>query len=107
MRYQLLILILQSREAHTLSYEVFVIPGAVISQRSDSRKLSHCIQDAGRKTPEKIISAEFIQDSSLKSLFNTLFMMFNSRYRGGIVHRISPPSSQRRIVRMYYILKER
>jgi hypothetical protein len=34
-------------------------------------------------------------------------MMFNSRYRGRIVHRIAPPSSQRRIGRMYYILKER
>jgi hypothetical protein len=49
----------------------------------------------------------FAEDSTMKSLFNTLFMMFNSRYRGATVHRVTPPTSQRRIGRMYYILKER
>jgi hypothetical protein len=49
----------------------------------------------------------FAEDSTMKSLFNTLFMMFNSRYRGATVHKVMPPTSQRRIGRMYYILKER
>lgn len=37
------------------------------------------MQDAGKKTSENAISVEDLQ---LKSLFNTLFMMFNSRYLG-------------------------
>jgi hypothetical protein len=65
------------------------------------------MQDAGWKTPEKAISVEFLQDSETKSLFNTLFMMFNSRYRGETVHKVMPPTTQRRIGRMYYILKAR
>jgi hypothetical protein len=50
------------------------------------------MQHAGWKTSEKAISVELLQDLqdfALKSLFNTLFMMFNSRYQGFTVHRIS------------------
>jgi hypothetical protein len=45
------------------------------------------MQHAGWKTPEKAISVELLQDFASKSLFNTLFMMFNSRYQGFTVHR--------------------
>jgi hypothetical protein len=38
-------------------------------------------------------------------LFNTLFMMFNSRYQGFTVHRVPPTTTRQRIGRMYYILK--
>jgi hypothetical protein len=38
-------------------------------------------------------------------LFNTLFMMFNSRYQGFTVHRVLPKTTRQRIGRMYYILK--
>jgi len=47
------------------------------------------MQHAGWKTPEKAISVELLQDSAQKSLFNTLFMMFNSRYQGNTFHRYS------------------
>ena len=47
------------------------------------------MQHAGWKTSEKAISVELLQDFALKSLFNTLFMMFNSRYQGFTIHRIS------------------
>jgi hypothetical protein len=40
------------------------------------------MKHAGWKTSEKAISVELLQDFTLKSLFNTLFMMFNSRYQG-------------------------
>ena len=49
------------------------------------------MQHAGWKTSEKAISVELLQelqDFTLKSLFNTLFMMFNSRYQGFTVHRV-------------------
>jgi hypothetical protein len=46
------------------------------------------MQHAGWKTSEKAISVELLQDFALKSLFNTLFMMFNSRYQGLTVHRV-------------------
>jgi hypothetical protein len=68
-------------------YGVFGIAGAVVFRPPDSPVKSLCIQDAGRKTSEKIISAEFREDSSSKPLFNTLFMMFNSRYRGVLFPR--------------------
>jgi len=48
------------------------------------------MQHAGWKTPEKAISVELLQDSGEKSLFNTLFMMFNSRYRGNTFHTVLP-----------------
>ena len=41
----------------------------------------------------------------MKSLFNTLFMMFNSRYQDASDHMTSSPFSQRGIGRMFYILK--
>jgi hypothetical protein len=63
------------------------------------------MQHAGWKTPEKAISVELLQDSEKKSLFNTLFMMFNSRYQGNTFHTVLPPTTQLRIGRMYYILK--
>jgi hypothetical protein len=47
------------------------------------------MQHAGWKTSEKAISVELLQDFALKSLFNTLFMMFISRYQGFTVHRVS------------------
>jgi hypothetical protein len=47
-----------------------------------------CMQHAGWKTSEKAISVELLQDFTSKSLFNTLFMMFNSRYQGKTVHRV-------------------
>jgi len=40
------------------------------------------MQDDGKKTSENEISVEFLEDFKKKSLFNTLFMMFNSRYQG-------------------------
>src|SRR5512147_432318 len=40
------------------------------------------MQHAGWKTSEKAISVKVLQDFAPKSLFSTLFMMFNSRYRG-------------------------
>ena len=46
------------------------------------------MQHAGWKTSEKAISVELLQDFAMKSLFNTLFMMFNSRYQGVTVHRV-------------------
>ncbi len=46
-----------------------------------------CMQHAGWKTSEKAISVELLQDFVLKSLFNTLFMMFNSRYQGTTFQR--------------------
>jgi hypothetical protein len=61
------------------------------------------MQHAGWKTSEKAISVELLQDFALKSLFNTLFMMFNSRYQGNTFHRV-PPTTRQRIGRMYYIL---
>jgi hypothetical protein len=51
-----------------------------------------CMQHAGWKTSEKAISVELLQDFTLKSLFNTLFMMFNSRYQGFTVHRVLAPN---------------
>ena len=48
------------------------------------------MQHAGWKTPEKAISVELLQDFAMKSLFNTLFMMFNSRYQGFTVHKVLP-----------------
>ena len=63
------------------------------------------MQHAGWKTSEKAISVELLQDFALKSLFNTLFMMFNSRYQGLTVHRVQPTTTRQRIGRMYYILK--
>jgi hypothetical protein len=65
---------------------------------------SFCMQHAGWKTPEKAISVELLQDFSSKSLFNTLFMMFNSRYQGVTVHKVLPQTTRQRIGRMYYIL---
>jgi hypothetical protein len=63
------------------------------------------MQHAGWKTPEKAISVELLQDFALKSLFNTLFMMFNSRYQGNTFHNVPPTTTRQRIGRMYYILK--
>jgi hypothetical protein len=66
------------------------------------------MQHAGWKTSEKAISAELLQelqDFAGKSLFNTLFMMFNSRYQGNTFHRDLPAITRQRIGRMYYILK--
>jgi len=51
------------------------------------------MQHAGWKTSEKAISVELLhglQDFALKSLFNTLFMMFNSRYKGFTIYRVCP-----------------
>ena len=61
------------------------------------------MQDAGKKTSENAISVE---DFDTKSLFNTLFMMFNSRYMVQPWKMVSPTFSLRRFGRMYYILKE-
>jgi len=52
---------------------------------------SRCMRDAGRKTPEKARSAGLQKGSEAKPLVNTLFMMFNSRYRGTTVDRIIAP----------------
>lgn len=49
------------------------------------------MRDAGRKTPEKAQGKELQKDSGTKPLVNTLFMMFNSRYRGTTVNRIIAP----------------
>jgi len=38
------------------------------------------MQDAGRKTSEKNDCVECLQDFNEKPLFDTRFMMFNSRY---------------------------
>jgi hypothetical protein len=65
------------------------------------------MQHAGWKTSEKAISVELLhelQDFAVKSLFNTLFMMFNSRYKGFTVNRVLPTTTRQRIGRMYYIL---
>jgi hypothetical protein len=62
------------------------------------------MQHAGWKTPEKAISVELLQDFTAKSLFNTLFMMFNSRYRGKNLQQGLTPTTRQRIGRMYYIL---
>jgi hypothetical protein len=52
------------------------------------------MQNAGRKTPEKAKDAKILEGSKVKPLVSTLFMMFNSRYRGKTVNRINcPPSS--------------
>jgi hypothetical protein len=50
------------------------------------------MQHAGWKTPEKAISVELLQDFTAKSLFNTLFMMFNSRYQGKNLPQDSGPN---------------
>jgi hypothetical protein len=63
------------------------------------------MQHAGWKTPEKAISVELLQDFGVKSLFSTLFMMFNSRYPGFTVHKALPATTRQRIDRMYYMLK--
>jgi len=62
------------------------------------------MQHAGWKTSEKAISVELLQDFTGKSLFNTLFMMFNSRYQGKNLPQGLAPTTRQRIGRMYYIL---
>jgi hypothetical protein len=62
------------------------------------------MQHAGWKTSEKAISEELLQDFTAKSLFNTLFMMFNSRYQGKNLPQGLAPTTRQRIGRMYYIL---
>jgi len=64
------------------------------------------MQDAGRKTSEKDRIVEYSEDFILKSLFDTRFMMFNSRYKVQPWEMVSPTFSLRRFGRMYYILKE-
>jgi hypothetical protein len=63
------------------------------------------MQHAGWKTSEKAISVELLQDFEEKSLFDTLFMMFNSRYQGNTFLKVLPTTTRQRIGRMYYILK--
>jgi len=62
------------------------------------------MQHAGWKTSEKAISGELLQDFTPKSLFNTLFMMFNSRYQACPLRGLAATTRQR-IGRMYYILE--
>jgi len=79
-------------EAHICLCEISGITGTLYGL-PDPKEYVLCIQDAGRKTSEKILSAEFREDSASKSLFDTLFMMFNSRYRGNTIPAECRPHS--------------
>ncbi len=74
---------------------------------SASLKQTLCTQDAGRKTPEKAQGCEFTEDFMAKSLVNTLFMMFNSRYQDMVRNSRTfvPIHPSEGLLRMYYILK--
>jgi len=64
------------------------------------------MQDAGRKTSEKDRCVDFMQDFGWKPLFDTRFMMFNTRYMDDTRSQgIARHSPFRRSGRMYYILK--
>jgi hypothetical protein len=63
------------------------------------------MQHAGWKTSEKAISGELLQDFASKSLFNTLFMMFNSRYQACKPPGPAAVTTRQRFGRMYYILE--
>lgn len=62
------------------------------------------MQHAGWKTSEKAISGELLQDFLAKSLFNTLFMMFNSRYQACPLSGLAAETTRQRFGRMYYIV---
>jgi hypothetical protein len=63
------------------------------------------MQDAGRKTSEKDRCIEYLQDFKEKPLFDTRFMMFNTRYMDDThAPGVAQHSPFRLSGRMYYIL---